>query len=39
MLDKIASVSVTKIGGDIGHADADTMQHVIQGLTILLKLT
>ncbi len=39
MLDKIASVSRSKVGSVIGHADAATLRHVTQGLLVLLKLT
>lgn len=38
MLDKIASVSTTKVGSVIGHADDVTLQRVSQGLVVLLEL-
>ena len=39
MLDKIISISSARIGRVIGHADEETMQRVVQGLFVLLKLT
>jgi mRNA interferase MazF len=38
MIDKITSISKSKIGEVIGHADETTMQRVSQGLMVLLKL-
>lgn len=39
MLDKITSISTTRIGGVIGRADDETMRRVTQGLFVLLALT
>jgi mRNA-degrading endonuclease toxin of MazEF toxin-antitoxin module len=37
-LDKIASVSTSKVGQIIGQADAETMRKVTLALTVLLEI-